>query len=362
MWICSRNWDGFWILSGVPFGLALVLLANIANIRPEIITIYIIIVVQSAHTISPIVLAWGHAGFRRMMVENKRKYIGLPLAIIGLCTLAGWISIELLPDIQFTGLDGTRLALVTFFEKRPWGSPAAWVMVFYMVWNLFHFSKQNFGVLALYQRKSGQIYDVVQRKIDYVFCFGVQTALTLGLFLAIMPPYPAFYTHLLVYLFPLSAGMFILAREGAVTGKYFSPRVIFIFSHTLSLVFAGGLWVTAINGLNHFLTAIGLSAHVYGRYKRSSPLWFVGVATLAAVASFALLFWNGTWSWNPRDMMHMTVMVMTFRLGVGMVHFCYDRWLWQLSKPEVRATIGASLFAQPTADAIPAAGLLSQRG
>jgi hypothetical protein len=42
--------------------------------------------------------------------------------------------------------------------------------------------------------------------------------------------------------------------------------------------------------------------------------------------------------------LYFTVTAVGFRLGLGFVHFLYDRWLYKLSDPPVRATIGRDIF------------------
>lgn len=43
-------------------------------------------------------------------------------------------------------------------------------------------------------------------------------------------------------------------------------------------------------------------------------------------------------------MLSFTVATVGFRLGLGFVHFLYDRWIYKLSNPQVRATIGRDIF------------------
>ena len=42
-----------------------------------------------------------------------------------------------------------------------------------------------------------------------------------------------------------------------------------------------------------------------------------------------------------------TAIAVSIRLGLGFVHFCYDRWIYKLSDPAIRTTIGADLFGLP---------------
>jgi hypothetical protein len=345
MWICGPYWDSFWILSGLPLGLILVLIAALAHVSPATITIYLIVVFQTAHSLSPIALAWSHSGFRRVILRSRATYILLPATLLAVATACGFASSGLFPEMQFTDADGSRLAFSSLFRPGVWRSPAEWLMITYMVWNCYHFGMQNFGILQLYRRTSGFSYGEEQRRIDMAFCLAVQVAVNSAIFTSMLGAVLVSYVHLL-YLFIIIGGILILVREGAVTGRWISPRVVFITSHTLSLMFGQGLWVTAINGANHWLSAIGLSSHVDGRNASRSPFLFVGVVMLLSFALFWALFWKAgsEFSCNLGQMIQITMTALGFRLGIGMVHFLYDRWLWKFSDPQVRATIGRDLL------------------
>jgi hypothetical protein len=344
MWLRSPLWDSFWILSGLPLGLVLVLISALAHIPAATITIYLIVVCQTAHSVSPIALAWSHSGFRQIMLRKKSKYVLLPGAVLGIATVSGFLSSDLFAEAQFTDANSS-LVLSSLFRAGIWRNPGEWLIVTYMTWNLYHFGMQNFGVLQLYRRTSSTAYGEEQRQIDMAFCLAVQIAVTSAIFMNMTDPVMASYIRLL-YLLIIVAGIVMLVREGAITRKHMSPRVLFIMSHTMSVMFGQGLWVTAINGLNHWLTAIGLSSHVYSRHTNRSPLLFAGVVILFGITLFWALFWKvgGRLSWNLREMMQLTMTALGFRLGIGMVHFCYDRWLWKLSDLQVRATIGRDLL------------------
>jgi hypothetical protein len=143
----------------------------------------------------------------------------------------------------------------------------------------------------------------------------------------------------------MAAAIFVVLREAAVTGKPITPRIVFALTHALSLTLAPGLWgAIAINGANHWLSAIGIAAHVDGRSRDRSPMIFAAIIMLVGFVVFWLLFWNGQWNWNLRLMMRLSLGVVCLRLGIGFVHFLYDRWVWKLSDPQVRATIGQDLL------------------
>ena len=86
------------------------------------------------------------------------------------------------------------------------------------------------------------------------------------------------------------------------------------------------------------------TAHAHGP---TSSLPFAFGLTIAGAAVFCLLFVSlsalPTYGFSV-EVLHFTVTVVGLRLGLGFVHFLYDRWIYKLSDPRVRATIGADLL------------------
>lgn len=85
--------------------------------------------------------------------------------------------------------------------------------------------------------------------------------------------------------------------------------------------------------VNHQLAAIGLSSHVWANCWGRNPLWFAG----ALITGGAALAWL---------MLHADAMMMMLglRIAAGFVHFLYDRWVYKLSDPRIKATIGRNLL------------------
>jgi hypothetical protein len=348
MWIRSARWDCFWILSGFPLGLALNLVFLLGHIPGPVLIIWFVVLLDMGHNLSPVALAWSHGGFRQMMLRNKGKYVVLPLVFLAIATAIGFAAQAWFPEFSpfvNAGLDASAFRDVYDAIR----SPFAWMLLIYLIWNLYHFGMQNFGIMTIYRQRSAIAYGPEQRRIDMIFCLAVQVAVTLSLFVMLLEN-PWRYMARLAYEFLSIAAVIMLLREAAVSGRYRTPRIAFALSHTLSLTLWPGLWVIAINGFNHWLTAIGLSSHVYGVHKSRSPVVFAGIVTGAGILLFAVLFFsfkNGIHSWNLRDIIILLLPATGFRLGLGFVHFLYDRWVWKFSDPQVRATIGADLFRAP---------------
>jgi hypothetical protein len=128
-----------WLLSGIPVGIALIFLPSPA--RLACFTLFILL--ETGHSLSPIVLAWTHGGFRRVMVGQPKKYFPLPSGVfavaigIGAATSLGWTSLVPGPG---------ALSRLT-----DWANPLPVMVWVYWAWNIYHFGMQHFGVLSLWR-------------------------------------------------------------------------------------------------------------------------------------------------------------------------------------------------------------------
>jgi hypothetical protein len=133
----------------------------------------------------------------------------------------------------------------------------------------------------------------------------------------------------------------MLLRE--IRAGFFVPRLVFILTDglALALIWWQPIIGTAVYSLNHWLVAIGLASHVYsGRWHWA---FVVAMLLVGAVGFFWLIPTpNGT-------LLRVIPIIVSARLGLGFAHFLYDRWLWKLTDPRVRATIGRDLFRAPCA-------------
>jgi hypothetical protein len=179
-----------------------------------------------------------------------------------------------------------------------------------------------------------------QRRIDKAFCLTITGA-------AMATAFPINLLHTpglrdLCISLSMVATSAMLWRELRI--GFCLPRFVFILSDGLALAL---LWWQPIIGvavysLNHWLVAIGLSSHVYSArcFRLRAAGWLF---TLAMLFTGAIGFlWliptpNGT-------LLRVVPIVVSARLGFGFVHFLYDRWVWKMGDPRVRATIGRDLF------------------
>jgi hypothetical protein len=93
--------------------------------------------------------------------------------------------------------------------------------------------------------------------------------------------------------------------------------------------------VVAATSFNHWVVDIGLS------WRASRQRWlFLGGILLVGLVGFV---WYEPTSHGFHRRSDELLQV---AMAVGFVHFLYSRWVWNMSNPKVRATIGADLFRE----------------
>jgi hypothetical protein len=283
------------------------------------------IIVQSAHTISPIVLAWSHPEFRRNVVLQKPwKFIGLPLGILVAGSGLGWLTPYLWP--------GTMVDPLLFGRGGGLPMPVWATMALYSAWNMYHFGMQDFGVLSIYRRMSGS----GTRRWDLIFscamCWGAMLSPQLrGWGRALGWGAPMFFSLVGLYVVGGAiAATLMLWRERCL------PRMILIITNSVGLMsaFTWGFGYWNITSMNHWLTATGLASHVAKR-TLVFPLVMIIVGTALYCAC-----WSKGWGF-PIQPLSGAIM---FVFALTAVHFLYDQWLYKFSRPEVQDTIGRDLF------------------
>jgi hypothetical protein len=243
------------------------------------------VLLETGHSLSPIVLAWTHGEFRRQVIYSQpRKFLLWPglaagaAVAIGVATQIGWTSYSPGPGAssRITG----------------WDNPFPLLIWFYSAWNLYHFAMQDFGVLMLCTGPS-------KRRAKRIGCLvGL-----LGIYCAIGG------INVL--------GFWRMSGLGQVAW-WLVPLVM-----------------TGMVSVNHWVVDVGLA----GRVAKRGWVFAVGVLLAGAVG----FVWVVP---TPNGMMiRMIPVVICARLGLGFVHFLYSRWVWQLGDPLVRSTIGRELLA-----------------
>lgn len=221
----------------------------------------VLLLLETMHVLSPILLAWMHKGFCQIMLQHPRKYIMLPTAIFALAA-----TVSVATAIGWTAYDPSYGPIKA--HATGWKNPFPSLFAAYLVWNFYHFSMQNYGVLRL--------------------C-------------------------------------------GVDVGRWGKP--VAFLGTAVAIKF-----MPLMMSVNHWITDIGLSLRVISR-----KWWFLYILI---VLSPVVFLWNFATpdGIGVRRMEGVVIVFVGLRLAIGFVHFLYSRWVWQLSDPQVRATIGRDLF------------------
>jgi hypothetical protein len=204
--------------------------------------------------------------------------------LVPMCILVGTmilgVTVDKVYEVNPLTL-GVRVYGTTDYQR-----PFVIMFVIYFFWNAYHFGMQNFGVVSLYRRMRRSR---AQRRLDKWVC-------VIATFI----------------------GMIVIPRLLHI------PQV--------------NLFVLGFFAFNHSLTAIGISSHVLANNHARSPWLFAAALIIAGAIAFWLLFCA------PGFATRVTMTILALRIGLGFVHFLYDRWVYKLSDPQVRAIIGKDIF------------------
>lgn len=389
MWIRNWRWDATWILSGPLLGALATALAFwpfVPVLQPIARTIgthladatiiaATAILLQFAHALSPVMLAWSHRDYRAIVRARAAWYIWLPVGLMGATGVVGYLApadiVQSAGGVTVTG---------NFFVIGEYVHPFMLMVWAYLAWNAYHFGSQNFGVLSIYRVKFGG-YMARQRGIDRGFALGSMT-LSMAVIIGYqiqqteLNPYASYY---LFYALKwttagfLGLGVALIARE---LRRHSWPRALFMINiaiapflimwwepvllrwanvmlwetHEANPALARiignyrfpivNLWSFALLALNHWLVAIGLAAEVYTR-KTRRPFAVPVLASIAAgITAFVVLFVH-----FPDLVIATTPTAAGIRFGVGMVHFTYDGGIWKRG-----GTISRELFSESSSD------------
>lgn len=164
-----------------------------------------------------------------------------------------------------------------------WTNPFPVLVWAYLIWNAFHFGMQNFGVLAL----AWPSMPKNSHRIDFKLGCVILTAI----------------------------------------GMYGMPN--YFQSWTVGMICIGAF------SFNHWIVAIGLSS-------RASRHGWVFIAAVLGAGAIGFV-----WMIPTSDVMIIRAIpwIISARLGLGFIHFLYDRWVWRMSNPQIRSIIAPALFA-----------------
>jgi hypothetical protein len=263
----TRRYIGWlWLLSGVPIGLALIMMPPQARFA----CFALFVLLETGHSLSPIVLAWTHRNFRRQVIHtHPRKFLLIPVLVFLVA-----LSIGVAAQAGVTSYDHSIRRVPMLAD---WSNPFLLMVWVYSACNIYHFGMQNYGVLRL--------MGWGRRRLMMASC------LAIAIFTVAVLPH--------------------LARD---------PWVF--------------LLLTGLVSVNHWVVDIGLSSRVAKR----GWVFIMGVLSAGLVGFLWMVPTPGGMA------VRMVPVIVCARLGLGFVHFLYSRWVWRLSDPQVRETIGRDLL------------------
>lgn len=368
-WLVSPLWDTTWMFSGLWLLAIIMLTQAFGKGAGSIYWLAIVgwVVLWGGHIVAPIVGAWSRAELRSDILEQPARYIALPAALFLISCVFGVFAGEgaadatpfLMVNYRFTGL-GTGF------------------MLFFIVWNIWHFSSQHFGVLSIYRVRKGQ-FAPEDRTWDRRFTILMTCGLVplawysqgrrLGAVIEVLPtPDPQ---GLLAYSVVIAS---VLLTAYAIFREYqrpnsSTPKMIYFASvgiQPIIGVLAYSLYHFAVFSMAHWLVAIALSARVTSNAATESSgpaaTWqrsfALQVAILIAISLVAYVLvrssviptaFSAIAKGSVPDSVNMQVVGLIAGAGTGasLVHFIYDRYLYSFHRPIIRKAVSTHLFQQP---------------
>src|SRR5207253_6548862 len=125
-WIRGPLWDGLWILSGLPIGLALA-----TDKVPMPVLLAAFMGLNSGHLLAPVATAWSHGGFRQIMLARKVRYILIPAGIV---VMGGVFGATVGKSFQVNPITLS----VKVDDWADYARPLVALLPLYFLWNAYH--------------------------------------------------------------------------------------------------------------------------------------------------------------------------------------------------------------------------------
>lgn len=164
----------------------------------------ILVIIDTAHNLSPMVMAWSRGDFRPVMYRHWIRYIALPVAALALSLAAATQS---------------RAAVDA-------------VVTVYFVWNVWHFASQNYGLLRLLQMRRGWTWTP-----DWPLCMAVTIVGMVVWPMLANDPWHWRLINLAIFAIPHWVSEIFLTSWASTRWKVFAPLI-------LAAGCVGLLWVT----------------------------------------------------------------------------------------------------------------------
>ena len=193
--------------------------------------ILVVSILDGAHIVSPMVLAWSHTGLRQIVSREWVRHIVIPI--------------------------GVMIVVLVF--------PRTWVTGPLFAWNIFHYGMQHFGVASLC--KLGK-----DRELRALICVG-GTALCMGVVPFVFPNY--YFNMLLWSVFTLTHGLTDIGLSSRVARWHWGfVGLVLMISISWFLLRNGPLSVRVVPHIIDVRNGIVLMHFIYSAriWKLSDPL------------------------------------------------------------------------------------------
>jgi hypothetical protein len=190
----------------------------------------VLIVLDTAHTLSPMVMAWSRGDFRPVMLRRWGLYVAAPLTVLA-------------------------VSLAAAYHSRAAVDMVVWI---YFMWNVWHFASQNYGLLRLWQMRRGWTWQP-----DWPFVMAV-TIVGMVVWPALASdPWHWRLINLAIFAIPHWVSEIFLTSWASTRWKIFAPLILaagcvgllWITPRPTGMPVVGVLWVCWRTGLGfvHFI-------------------------------------------------------------------------------------------------------------
>lgn len=377
VWVRSRAYDLFFLLSGLWVMAVVVPLAGTDTLKPFHLMLGVLFWI--GHRLATAYLAFCQQAYRELLVEQRTRFIRVPLAITVIVFVLLLIPESILPvPILYRLLP---LAVIDF------------------IWEFYHFTMQHYGVVSVYRIRAQQDPAAVDdKRKEKLFCMtvfgaGIPAAVVYHSLNHLAETTPDFFVpgvaiqglRVAVVLFALGFTARMVIKELSVRNTSL-PKALYMISVgvpvSLAVIYDSIAPALLILAIQHWLVAVGISAHMasgIGPVKREPNAWyrFWGVvnkspvrvllvmcafsAVLAPIMEFsdverrmavkavrgmfdpaaaerAYVYWGETYmNWFSGLGEH-TVLMFFVAIGFsfGYVHYLMDRAIFRFSDPSTR--------------------------
>jgi len=190
----------------------------------------VLVILDTAHVLSPMAMAWSRGDFREVMLRHWRWYILVPTFVLA-------------------------AALAAASQPRPIVDA---VVTVYFLWNVWHFASQNYGLLRLLQMRWGWSWQP-----DWAFVMAV-TVVGMVVWPALAnDPWHWRFVNLAIFAIPHWVSEIFLTSWASTRWKIFAPLILaagcvgllWITPRPTGMPLVGVLWVCWRTGLGfvHFI-------------------------------------------------------------------------------------------------------------